>query len=177
MSTRRGVMLALAVLGVLLMIGAIVSALQASDGEDSAASSALQLRPVVSGQTLDGETCPPPVTTADSATLCSKDGSVVVEAGPVVVDGADVTAAEASAAPGPDQGWLVLVTLNDQGTSDLSAATSAAVTSPPPANRIAVIVDDVVVTVPEVSEAITTGQLEIGGLTESEAQDLAQRLA
>lgn len=170
-------MLVLAVVGVLLVIAAVATALPSSDNTGSAQADALQLRQVVTGAELDGKPCPSATSSPDAATLCSKDKSLSIDLGPVLVDGADVATAEAVESTGPDGGWVVNISLNEQGTEDFATATGIVVNSPPPANRIAVVVDDAVVIVPEINEPITSGQLEVGGFTQSEAEDLAAQLS
>lgn len=167
-------MVALAVVIVGLVVAAVAVALSNSgSGGSSASADAIQLRQVVSGTELEGKPCPSPTTAPESATLCTKDERATVELGPVIVDGADVLSAEAIApAAGQDQ-WSVAFVLDEEGAKDLATATGIAANSPPPANFIGIVVDDVIVSVPQVNQAVTTGQLEVGGLTQSEAEDLA----
>jgi preprotein translocase subunit SecD len=139
----------------------------------SASADAIELRQVVSGEELNGQTCPPARSSPEKATLCTTGGRASVELGPIIVDGADVLSAEAiQPFPGEDQ-WSVLISLNEQGTQDFAAATGVAATSPPPANLIGIVADDIVISIAQVDEAITSGQIEAGGLTQAEAEDLA----
>jgi preprotein translocase subunit SecD len=172
-------MVALGVAIVGLLVGAVVVSLSNSDDSSPSSSSAdaIELRQVVSGQELDGKTCPPSSSSPEKAMLCTKDGLASVELGPVIVDGADVLSAEAiQPNPAEDQ-WSVLISLNEQGTQDFATATGIAANSPPPANFIGIVADDIVISVAQVNEAITGGQVEAGGLTQAEAEDLAAQFS
>jgi preprotein translocase subunit SecD len=169
-------MVALGVVILGLVIGAVAVSLGTNNDDassSSASAEAIQLRQVVSGDELDGKTCPPASSSPEKATLCTKDGRASVELGPVIVDGTDVLSAEAIQPSESADEWSVLIALNEQGTSDLATATGIAANSPPPANFIGIVVDDVIVSVPQVNEAISGGQIEVGGLTKAEAEDLA----
>jgi preprotein translocase subunit SecD len=172
-------MVALGVVIAGLLVGAAVVSLGGNDdpAPTSASADAIQLRQVVSGEELDGKTCPPSSSSPEKATLCTKDGRASVELGPIIVDGADVLSAEAiQPNPGEDQ-WSVLIALDEQGTQDFATATGIAANSPPPANFIGIVADGIVISVAQVNEAITGGQIEAGGLTQAEAEDLAAQFS
>jgi preprotein translocase subunit SecD len=167
-------MVVLAVVVVGLIVGAGFTALQGSDsGGGSGQADAIQVRQVVAGEELKGKTCPPATSSPDAATLCTKDGRASVDLGPIIVDGSDVLSAEAIKVASTPDGWVVAIALDEQGTKDFATATGIAANSPPPANFFAIVVDDVIVSVPQVNEAISGGQLEVGGLTKAEAEELA----
>jgi preprotein translocase subunit SecD len=95
--------------------------------------------------------------------------------GPVVLSGDQIT----NATPGVDQqtsGWVVNFTLNDEGKASFAAATTAALTKPPPQNQIAIVVDRQVISSPQVTGAITGGSGQIQGVSEQEAKDLSTQL-
>jgi preprotein translocase subunit SecD len=67
-------------------------------------------------------------------------------------------------------------TLNDEGKASFAAATTAALTKPPPQNQIAIVVDRQVISSPQVTGAITGGSGQIQGVSEQEAKDLSTQL-
>ena len=92
--------------------------------------------------------------------------------GPRIVDASDVENAAAHPDAPPSSGWSVSVNLTADGTAALETATETAVGS-----RIAIVVDDRVVSAPTVAAPITSGDVVVAsGLTEREATSLASRL-
>jgi len=94
--------------------------------------------------------------------------------GPAVVAGGDV--AEANAILGGSTGgeWVVNFRLTGDATDRFADATTAAVSSPPPLNQIAIVVDRQIISSPQVNQPITSGTGEIsGGFTEASARDLS----
>lgn len=172
-------MVGLGVVIVGLLIGALVVSLSNNDesASTSASADAIELRQVVSGEELNGQTCPLASSSQEQATLCTKDGRASVELGPVIVDGADVLSAEAIQSSQSADEWGVLIALNEQGTSDFASATGIAANSPPPANLIGIVVDAAILQILQVGEAVTGGQIEVGGLTQAEAEDLAAQFS
>jgi protein-export membrane protein SecD len=98
--------------------------------------------------------------------------------GPVIISGTDIE--RATAAIDPNQvvpEWTVSFDLSGDGGERFAAATTAAVTQPPPRNQIAIVVDREVISSPEVQNAITGGSGVISGnFTEQSARDLATQL-
>lgn len=74
-------------------------------------------------------------------------------------------------------GWEIDFTLTSAGTSAFADVTQRLVTLPSPTNQLAIIVDNVVISNPQVTGAITTGSGRItGSFTEARAKDLATQL-
>jgi preprotein translocase subunit SecD len=97
--------------------------------------------------------------------------------GPAVLTDADVT--RAAVLPTPDgSNFLVLVDLDPTGRRKLRTATESMVDGTDPANRLAFVVDGVVVNAPAVHVPIDSGELQLsGGLTEEQARALAEELS
>jgi hypothetical protein len=90
--------------------------------------------------------------------------------GPAVVTSEDV--ASARALEMPPTAWVVLVELDETGTAALASLTADLV-----GHRVAVVVDDLVLSAPVVQGKITTGEVQIAGrFTEADAKRLADRL-
>jgi hypothetical protein len=175
---RRSALIVLAVLVVAGLVGAVVLTLPDDDGAGvtgQSDDSFFELRPVTSGEPTNGAPCPAPTIAPDSAVLCDLEGTVVVGMGAVIVDAGDVTSAVANNA-GQGQ-WSVEVTLTDQGADAFADATTQAAEEQPPTNRIAIVVDGAVVSVPEITEPIEDGVLTIGGIDQVAAEQLSSRLA
>ena len=170
--------------GTIVILAALATAC-GGDRSDTSEAAAFQLRPVV--EIVSGSSPRPYVpVTCDaegrdaSRCLDAHAGEPVVildpssmdryELGPVVVDGTDV--AEAAAVEQPGTGWVVIVNLTAEGTDELASATRSAV-----GDRMAMVVDGRVVSVPTVNEPIGSGNVVVaGGLSEAEARALAERL-
>lgn len=154
------------------------------------AASALQMRPVESITTPDtaaydgheptcGAGAGSPCTEAQ---LLDPDGITLEDAGgnryvlgPLVADGSDVSTA--TPLDLGDGTWGIQIALDPAGTTAFASATANAVTLMPPANQIAIVVDDSVVSAPVVQEGIESGQVQIsGGFSQQEAEDLAAAL-
>jgi preprotein translocase subunit SecD len=152
--------------------------------------SALQMRPVESitapdtdAYDRDEPTCGggagSPCTEAqlldpDGITLEDAEGNRYV-LGPLVADGSDVSSA--TSVDLGDGAWGVQVALGAEGTTAFASTTANAVTMTTPANQIAIVVDDAVVSAPVVQERIVSGQVQIsGGFSQQEAEDLAALL-
>jgi preprotein translocase subunit SecD len=101
--------------------------------------------------------------------------------GPVIIAGDNIDRARAvlsgQGATGVVNEWVVSFQLDGEGSRTFADATTAAAGAPPPQNRIAIVVDRVVISDPEVRNPITGGSGEIsGGFTEQSAKDLATQL-
>jgi preprotein translocase subunit SecD len=104
-----------------------------------------------------------------------------VHLGSVVIIGSNITKASAQLTGGtqtdPITQWAVAFTLDGEGSSKFSAATTAAVNRPSPTNQIAIAVDRTIISNPVVQSAITAGNgIITGNFTEQEAKDLASLL-
>ncbi len=110
----------------------------------------------------------------DGITLDDAEGNRYV-LGPILVNGTNVISA--TVVDLGDGTWGVQVALDPAGTTAFASATADAVTLTPPANQIAIVVDDSVVSAPVVQARIESGQVQIsGGFSQQEAQDLAAKL-
>jgi preprotein translocase subunit SecD len=168
-------LLATGLLFIGLLIGVVVVAVQGDDtGSTTADEALLELRPVISAGPVGDEGCPPAERSPDSAVLCTSDESAAARLGPVIVDDddVDVATAQESATGEP----IVNVTLTDAGRAVFFDATKDAAGAQPPGDRIAIVVEGVIVSVPQVNEPILGGQFEVSGLTQEEAEDLAAGL-
>lgn len=102
--------------------------------------------------------------------------------GELLVSGSDVASATVVRGFVGDDGqegedWAVDVSLTKEATATFGAATRAAVSESPPRNQIALVVDGAVLFSPTVVAPIENGTLLISGLSQGEANDLAERLA
>jgi preprotein translocase subunit SecD len=169
---RRVVLVVTGLVLVGLLIALIVVAVQGGEADPQADGTArLELRPVISAEEVGDEGCPPPERSQEGALLCSSDESAVARLGPVIVDDADVDVATAEESVSGE--WVVNVTLTDAGRAVFFDATRSAAGARPPSDRIAIVVDGVIVSVPQVNEPILGGQFEVSGLTQEQAEDLA----
>jgi protein-export membrane protein SecD len=99
--------------------------------------------------------------------------------GPTVITGEDFDSASAviNQSQLGTSDWTVNFQLDSDGADRFAEATTAAVGSPEPTDQIAIIVNRVVISSPQVQSAITGGIGEItGGFKEQEAKDLATQL-
>lgn len=109
----------------------------------------------------------------DAAAVCSDDVNEVFLLGPVIADSSHLADASVSGAD-PSQ---VQVQFDEEGTAALADASAVAVSLPPERNRIAIVVNGVVSAAPQVVAPITSGDVELIGLTEQEAQELVDSLS
>lgn len=106
-----------------------------------------------------------------------------VRLGPVIITGANLDDATAVliGGQGTNQAvpeWVVQFELDDEGSDAFAAATTAAVSLPPPQNQIAIAVDRRIISNPVVNEPITGGSGVISGsFTEQGSKDLATVLS
>jgi preprotein translocase subunit SecD len=104
-----------------------------------------------------------------------------LQLGPVVLSGSNIRRStatlEGGTATSPVTQWGVNFELDGPGSDSFAAATTAAVSAPPPQNQIAIVVDRVVISNPVVNDPITTGSgIITGSFSEQEAKDLATQL-
>ncbi|MFE7593120.1 protein translocase subunit SecD [Kitasatospora sp. NPDC057512] len=97
--------------------------------------------------------------------------------GPVAVKGSDVSKAQPTLDTQTGAGWQVQLQFNGAGTDDFTKVTGQLATQAPPNNQFAIVLDNQVVSHPEVKNAIPGGSAVITGrFTQAEAQDLSNVL-
>ncbi|MFF4920329.1 protein translocase subunit SecD [Kitasatospora sp. NPDC001261] len=97
--------------------------------------------------------------------------------GPVAVKGSDVSKAQPTLDTQTGAGWQVQLQFNGNGTDDFTKVTGQLATQAPPNNQFAIVLDNQVVSHPEVKNAIPGGSAVITGrFTQAEAQDLSNVL-
>jgi preprotein translocase subunit SecD len=115
----------------------------------------------------------------DVVVACDREGTAKYILGPAGVQGTDVTDAQAvlQSQQGGIGGWIVELSFNDQGTRAFADVTRQVTTLQPPLNQVAIVLDGVVVSAPEIREPITGGRAQIeGNFSQTEATDLANVL-
>lgn len=104
--------------------------------------------------------------------LLDRAGDAKLRLAAARITGVDVGSAEAMAleAQGGGTEWVVLISLTPEGATKLEELTTGLV-----GERLAIVVDGVVVSAPMVQEPITGGSVQVSGdLTEAEARALAE---
>lgn len=115
---------------------------------------------------------------ADPVAACDRDGTAKYVLGPAVVEGTDLSSAQAGVPPGGAGAWQVDLKFDHTGTSQFADATKAVVDLPEPKNEIAIVLDGLVVSAPRIQDVISGGQAQItGSFTRQEATDLAHVLS
>ncbi|WP_442911017.1 protein translocase subunit SecD [Kitasatospora sp. NBC_01266] len=126
-----------------------------------------------STQRIDYQTTP-----AADAVACSYNQEQKVwykfALGPVAVNGADVSKAQAGYDSQNGAGWEVQLNFNDRGSKAFANTTGQLATLQSPANQFAIVLDGKVVSHPYVSQSITGGNAVISG---SFSQDDASNLS
>jgi preprotein translocase subunit SecD len=108
---------------------------------------------------------------------CNRDGTGKYILGPAEVVGTDVATASASLDQQGGNGWMVLLNFNGSGTSKFGKVTSRVTKLASPQNQLAVVLDGLVYTSPQINQAITGGNAQItGNFTQTQASDLANVL-
>ncbi|MFJ3219408.1 protein translocase subunit SecD [Kitasatospora sp. NPDC086801] len=98
--------------------------------------------------------------------------------GPVAVKGADVSKAQPSLDTQTGAGWQVQLQFNGNGTDAFAKVTGQLATQTPPNNQFAIVLDNQVVSHPQVNGPIPGGSAVITGrFTQAEAQDLSNVLS
>ena len=108
---------------------------------------------------------------------CGRDGRTIYLLAPAAMSGVDVR--NAQAIDDATQGWLVELAFTGKGTTDLGSLTGAVTVLPTPLNQVAMILDGIVLSAPQIDEAITAGHAQITGeqtLTRTYAIALAARI-
>ncbi|GAB7186086.1 protein translocase subunit SecD [Kitasatospora sp. Ki12] len=97
--------------------------------------------------------------------------------GPVAVKGKDVSKAQPSLDTQTGAGWQVQLQFNGTGTDAFAKVTGQLATQAPPTNQFAIVLDNQVVSHPQVNGSIPGGSAVITGrFTQTEAQDLSNVL-
>ncbi|MEV7596232.1 protein translocase subunit SecD [Kitasatospora sp. NPDC089797] len=98
--------------------------------------------------------------------------------GPVAVKGSDVSKAQPSLDTQTGAGWQVQLQFNGAGTDAFTKVTTQLATQTSPNNQFAIVLDNQVVSHPQVTNAIPGGSAVITGqFTQPEAQDLSNVLS
>lgn len=113
---------------------------------------------------------------------CSQDGSLKYALGPVVIEGVDISKAQAGLRSGANgvqtNTWVVNLEFNSKGSEQFAAITKQLATLTQPANQFAIVLDNLVVSAPSVSAEIPNGQAEISGsFTRETATTLGNQLS
>lgn len=112
---------------------------------------------------------------------CNQAGTEKYLLGPVEVEGADISDAQAglkTTSTGVSTGeWVVNLTFNAEGTENFATVTTRLVTLDTPRDRFAVVLDGAVVIAPTANDPISDGRAQIsGGFTQESAKVLADQL-
>jgi preprotein translocase subunit SecD len=112
---------------------------------------------------------------------CDQSGTEKFLLGPVEVEGADISDAQAglkTTSTGVSTGeWVVNLTFNAEGTENFATVTTRLVTLEAPRDRFAVVLDGAVVIAPTANDPISDGRAQIsGGFTQESAKVLADQL-
>ena len=108
---------------------------------------------------------------------CNRDGTGKYILGVAEVVGTDVSSASASLDQTHGGGWMVLLNFNGNGTTKFGAITTRVVKLASPQNQVAVVLDGLVYTSPQINSAIVAGNAQItGNFTQTQASDLANVL-
>ncbi|MEU0565370.1 protein translocase subunit SecD [Nonomuraea sp. NPDC005983] len=107
---------------------------------------------------------------------CETDGSIKYVLDVAKVVGTDIDTASAGVRQGSPE-WLVQLDFKSKGATEWSKLSSAAFNSQEPRNKVAVVLDGVVITAPNILGPIPGGRAEItGGFTQQSANELADQL-
>jgi preprotein translocase subunit SecD len=121
-----------------------------------------------------GETAKP----GDKTIGCSQDGKTKYVLGAAAVDGKDVSKAQAVYDTQTGAGWIVTLDFNGTGAKKFADVTGKLASQQSPNNQFAIVLDNQVVSSPQVSSAITGGSAQISGsFTQQSAEDLANVLS
>jgi preprotein translocase subunit SecD len=107
---------------------------------------------------------------------CESDGSVKYILDKAAVVGTDIDSASAGLQQQTGQ-WVVQLSFKGKGPEEWRKVTTTAFNSQAPRNQVAVVLDGVVITAPNITEPIPGGRAEItGGFTQVTADALAGQL-
>ena len=108
---------------------------------------------------------------------CQKDATEKFVLAPAALSGGDIQSAKASLPTGGAGGWQVDLTMTTSGAQKFAEVTKSLYKQKAPANRFGIVLDGVVMSAPQVNEAILGGSAVISGsFTPEEAKALAQVL-
>ncbi|MEO3803722.1 protein translocase subunit SecD [Nonomuraea sp. B1E8] len=107
---------------------------------------------------------------------CESDGSFKYVLDVAKVVGTDIDTASAGVRQGTTE-WVVQLDFKSKGAGEWSKLTTAAYNSQEPRNKVAVVLDGVVITAPNIISPIPGGRAEItGGFDQASATTLADQL-
>ncbi|MFG1701132.1 protein translocase subunit SecD [Nonomuraea sp. NPDC049309] len=107
---------------------------------------------------------------------CESDGSFKYILDVAKVVGTDIDTASAGVRQGTTE-WVVQLDFKSKGAGEWSKLTTAAYNAPEPRNKVAVVLDGVVITAPNIISPIPGGRAEItGGFDQVSATTLADQL-
>lgn len=107
---------------------------------------------------------------------CESDGSFKYVLDVAKVIGTDIDTASAGVRQGSTE-WVVQLDFKSKGAGEWSKLTSTAFNSQDPRNKVAVVLDGVVITAPNIMGPIPGGRAEItGGFNQQSATELAEQL-
>ncbi|MGI5289299.1 protein translocase subunit SecD [Nonomuraea polychroma] len=107
---------------------------------------------------------------------CDADGSFKYVLDVAKVVGTDIDTASAGIRQGTTE-WIVQLDFKSKGAGEWSKLTTQAYNSQEPRNKVAVVLDGVVITAPNIISPIPGGRAEItGGFTQASATTLADQL-
>ncbi|MDA0635717.1 protein translocase subunit SecD [Nonomuraea sp. MCN248] len=107
---------------------------------------------------------------------CESDGSFKYILDVAKVVGTDIDTATAGVQQGSTE-WVVQLDFKSAGAQEWSKLTSTAYNSQEPRNKVAVVLDGVVITAPNIISPIPGGRAEItGGFDQQSANELAEQL-
>ncbi|MFB4275899.1 MULTISPECIES: protein translocase subunit SecD [unclassified Nonomuraea] len=107
---------------------------------------------------------------------CETDGSFKYVLDVAKVVGTDIDTASAGVRQGTTE-WIVQLDFKSKGAGEWSKLTTTAYNSPEPRNKVAVVLDGVVITAPNIISPIPGGRAEItGGFDQASATNLADQL-
>ncbi len=108
---------------------------------------------------------------------CDRDGTTKYLLAPAEVLGTDVRTATASISAQNLGGWQVVLDFTGRGTNQFGDLTKRVQPLPSPTNQVAVVLDGVVQSSPQIIEPILDGRAQItGNFSQTEAKDLASVL-
>ncbi|KQZ67073.1 SecDF P1 head subdomain-containing protein [Nocardioides sp. Root151] len=107
------------------------------------------------------------------------DRKQILELGPPELVANDISSARAEI-PDNSVDWLIMLDFNHQGDQKFGELTATAACAEPPANQIAIVIDDEIVSAPvvqvECGKQLDDGTQISGGFTKDSAEELAERI-
>ncbi len=123
-----------------------------------------------------GEDSPTPAVVDQPLIACDETNTYKYLLGPALIRGDQVTRAYASVPPA-SVSWVVALEFNDQGARDFNTVTTHLSTQSRPLSQFAIVLDDSVISAPNVENPIPGGRAEISGsFTQASATSLANVL-